>query len=151
MCFRSDVARGMIPGRGRRLRRATAAVECAVIIPFLALIALGMIEITRAVQVKDILTDAARSGARQAIRPAAANASVTADINNNLTNANIPTAYATITILVNGKAVDALTAVKGDQITVKVSVPVTNVGWITPIFFSQSSVESETVVMMRQG
>ena len=156
MYFRSDEAGRVTPRRSRRVcrassRRGAAAVEFAVIVPFLTLIALGMIEITRAVQVKDLLTDAARSGCRQAIRPATATAAVTAAINTSLTNANIPTSYATITLLVNGKAVDVLTAVQGDQITVKVAVPVNQVGWITPIFFSQSSVESESVFMMRQG
>jgi Flp pilus assembly protein TadG len=136
-------------GRGRR--RASAAVEFAVIVPFLTLLALGMIEVTRAIQVKDALTDAARSGCRQAIKPATASAAVQADINHNLTSAGIPNAYATITILVNGKTADALTAVKGDQVTVKVTVPVTKVGWLTPIFFSGQSVESEIVIMMRQG
>jgi len=142
---------GMTRGRGQYRRRASAAVEFAVIAPFLALLALGIVEVTRAIQVKNALTDAARSGCRLAIRPATASAAVQADINNNLTDAGIPSASVTITILVNGSPADALTAVQGDQVTVKVAVPVSQVGWITPMFFSQQSVESQTVIMMRQG
>jgi Flp pilus assembly protein TadG len=132
-------------------RRGTAAVEFAVIASFLVLLAMGTIEVTRAVQVKDMLTDAVRSGCRLAIQPGTANAAVTANINQVLTNAGIPIADVTVTVQVNGVTADASTAIKGDRISVKISLPVADVGWVTPRFFTGTSVESETLVMKRQG
>jgi Flp pilus assembly protein TadG len=137
--------------RAETHRRGTAAVEFAILVPFLAVLAMGMIEVTRGVQVKDMLTDAVRSGCRLAIQPGTASATVQANINQVLTNAGIPTGDVTITIQVNGQTVDASTAVKGDTISVKIALPVDDVGWVTPVFFSGKSVESETLVMMRQG
>ncbi len=143
------------PGRtrvsGRGTRRGAAVVEFAVIAPFLVAVTMGMIEVTRAVQVKDILTDAARSGCRLAALPATSNSAVTANVNTILTAAGISPSLATITIRVNGKVADVITATQGDQVSVQVAVPVDQVGWVTPVFFSRQSVESETLVMMRQG
>jgi Flp pilus assembly protein TadG len=137
--------------RAGALRRGTAAVEFAVIVSFLVVVAMGMIEVTRAVQVKDVLTDAVRSGCRLAIQPGTANSDVQANINTILTNAGIPTKSVTTTIQVNGKTVDVSTANKGDKISVQIGLPVDSVGWVTPMFFTNQSVESELLVMMRQG
>ena len=137
--------------RRRPVRRGAAAVEFAILVPFLAVLAIGMIEVTRAVQVKEVLTDAVRSSCRLAIQPAATNAAVKANINQILTGAGITASYATITIQVNGKAVDVATAVQGDQISVRVGLPLAQVGYVTPMFFTTQNVESETLIMMRQG
>ena len=63
----------------------------------------------------------------------------------------IPTGDATITILVSGNVVDASTAQSGDAISVKVTVPFNDVTWAPLFFFTSSSLDSETLVMMRQG
>ncbi len=111
-----------------------------------------MVELGRAVQVRDMLTDAVRSGGRLAIQPGAASAAVEANINQLLANAGIPSGAATITIQVNGKSADVATAVKGDQISVRVGVPADTVGWlVNGWFFNNSMIESETLIMMRQG
>jgi Flp pilus assembly protein TadG len=132
-------------------RPGSAVVEFAVIAPFLATIALGMIEVTRAVQVKDVLTDAVRSGCRLAALPGSDNTAVTNNISTILNNAGIPPAYATITIQVNGKTADVKTAVQGDKVSVQLAVPINKVNWITPLFFTNQSVDTETLTMMRQG
>jgi Flp pilus assembly protein TadG len=132
-------------------RHGAAVVEFAVIAPFLTMIALGMIEVTRAIQVKDVLTDAVRSSCRLAILPGSDNAAVTSNINTLLNNAGIPPDYATITIQVNGQTADVKTAVQGDKVAVQLSVPLDKVSWITPLFFTDQSVDSETLTMMRQG
>ena len=46
---------------------------------------------------------------------------------------------------------DASTAQQGDQVSVKVAVPFNKVSWTPLFFFTNASVESETLVMMRQG
>jgi Flp pilus assembly protein TadG len=127
-------------------------VEFAVLAPLLALLTLGLCETGRAIMVKAALTEAARLGCRTAIRPAAANAAILSDVNKVLTDNNISTTAATVTILLNGQAVDAHTATMNDQISVRVSIPYGQVSWTASFWFIASQVlESETIVMLRQG
>ena len=53
-------------------------------------------------------------------------------------------------VLVNGVAGDLKTATQSDKITIRVSIPVSQIGWITPIFLPGQAIESESLVMMRQ-
>jgi len=46
---------------------------------------------------------------------------------------------------------DVKTAVGGDKISIEIAVPAAQVNWVLPMFLSNSSVESETLIMMRQG
>jgi Flp pilus assembly protein TadG len=131
-------------------RRAAAAVEFAIVLPFLAVLVTGSFELARGIMVRQILTDAARKACRNGTLPNRANSDMTQDVNDVLTDNSVPTSAATITILVNGQAVDAITALQGDSISVKVAVPFNKVTWTPLFFFSNSSVESETLVMMRQ-
>jgi len=138
-----------IPTRPRA-RRGTAAVEFAVIAPFLVAITLGMFEVTRALQVKNYLTDSARSGCRIAIQPGSTTQSVKDNINTVLANYGLDSSYATITVLVNSNNVDVSTAQRYDQISVKIALPLSKVNWVTPLFLSSTAVESELLVMMHQ-
>jgi Flp pilus assembly protein TadG len=131
-------------------RRAAAAVEMAALVPFLGIVVTGSIEVTRAIQVKNYLTDAARSGCRLAVLPSGTNAGVTSNINQVLTDHGLSTTAATMTIQVNGKTVDVSTAKQGDQVSVKVGMPISQISWITLSIFTSQSVESETQVMLRQ-
>jgi Flp pilus assembly protein TadG len=131
-------------------RLGGAVVEFAVIAPLLATIVLGTVEVTRAIQVKNVLTDTARSGCRIAIENGATSDSVKDNINTILTSNGIDTKLATTTILVNNKNVDVSTATKYDIISVKIALPIAGVNWVTPLFFANTAVESETLVMMRQ-
>ena len=101
--------------------------------------------------VRQVLTDAVRKGCRNGALPGHTNSNITQDVNDVLSDNAIPTADATITILVNGAAVDASTAQQYQQISVKASVPFNKVSWTPLFFFTNASVESETLVMMRQG
>ncbi len=132
-------------------RRGAAAVEFAAVAPFLFILAMGAFEVGRAIMVRQVVTDAARKACRIGTLPGKANSDVTADANDILTDNSIPTSAVTITILVNGQSVDVSTAQPGDQISVKVSVPYNEVSWTPLKFFNSSSVDSETLVMMRQG
>lgn len=134
----------------RLARRGAAAVEFAVIAPFLVAIMLGMIEVTRAIQVKNYLTDTARSGCRLAVKSGSTTQAVKDNINTVLTSNGLDSSYATISVLVNNKDVDLSTANQYDQISVKISLPISKVNWLTPLFFSSTVVESESLVMMHQ-
>jgi hypothetical protein len=80
------------------------------------------------------------------------NTAITNDVSDVLSENNIPTGGAAITIQVNNQAVDANTAKQNDKISVKVSIPVSQVSWTTTfLFLSSPTVESESVVMLRRG
>lgn len=137
--------------RTRKQRRGAAAVEFAVIAPFMIALAVGMMEVTRAVQVKNYLSDASRAACRLAAVPGSTTTSVQANAKQVLTNYGIDPSAATITIKVNDKAADPSTAVQNDKVSVQVSVPLSKVGWVSPYFISNTSIASETLSMLRQG
>lgn len=126
-----------------------ATVEFAVIATILVTLFLGTVEVTRAIQVKNYLTDTARSGARTAIQPGTTTATITSTINSILTADGLTATDATITVQVNGVTADASTAVRGDKISVRISIPYNKVNWVTPYFIPSTSVESESLAMMR--
>jgi Flp pilus assembly protein TadG len=131
-------------------RKATATVEFAIIAPILAALMLGMIEVTRAIQVKEFLTDTARSGARLGAQPGTSNASIQSNVDAILASNGIKTSDATITVSVNGSTSnDAKNAIRGDRITVTIQVPISKVNWVSPLFFPTTSVTSESVHMVR--
>ena len=122
---------------GTRSGGAVAAVEFAVVAPFLFLLATGAFEVGRGIMVRQMLTDAARKACRTGAFPGKANSDITSDVNDILTDNSVPTSAATITILVNGTSVDASTAQQGDQVSVKVAVPFNKVTLDSPLFLHQ--------------
>ena len=112
---------------------------------------MGAFEVGRAIIVHQVMNDAARKGCRIGTLPSKANADITSDVNDILTDNSIPTSAATITILVNGQAADAGAAQPGDRISVRVAVPYSKVTWTPLFFFNSASIDSDTLVMMRQG
>jgi Flp pilus assembly protein TadG len=138
--------------RPSRTRRAISAVECAFLVPLLALFIIGIAEVARAILVTQVLNDAVRQGCRTGIQPGRSTADITTDVNTVLSDNNIPNSpTATITVLVNGASADASTAVRGDQISVQVSIPFSQVSWGIICYFSSGATLSSTLVMMRQG
>jgi hypothetical protein len=116
------------------------------------LLVYGMIELTRGMMIKEVLSDAARKGCNTGIKPGKTNTDITTDVNNILNDNSIPTASATITILVRDQPYDSNNPPKAmDKVSVQVSVPVSAVFWGGTILLTGQTIESETVVMMRQG
>jgi Flp pilus assembly protein TadG len=142
----------MIPfgRRSPRRRRGAAAVEFAVLAPVLGIIIVGMVEMSRAMMAKMILNDAARKACRTGIQATGSNATISSEVTNILSDNNISTSSATVTVQVNGVTANANTAKQNDRVSVKVAVPYTQFAWTQPLFLSSTTVESETVVMMRQ-
>jgi len=130
-------------------RRGIAAVEFAILAPFLVYLTLGTLEISRGIMVTQALNDAARRGCRTGIQGGTSTATIQADAQAAIKEVPIAAA-TTVTVLVNANSVDASTAVHGDAITVQVSVPFSAVSWTTSIFLSGDTLVSEKVVMMRQ-
>jgi Flp pilus assembly protein TadG len=156
--------------KGRPPRSATAVVEFALIAPFFALLLLGMFELSRALLVKEILSNAARKAARTAILPGAgwndvAAASAGSELYNIMVTDNgfqwnnvTPTIVVTdpsgnVTTLTTGDPNNVLqNATWGSTISVKVAIPASATTWGPGALFVRTTmIESEFVVMMRQG
>ncbi len=125
----------------RRKRTGAAAVEFAVIAPIFFLMVLGMIEIGRAVMVQQIITNASREGARQAVLDGATATDVQTYVNDYLTDASTPTATVTFP---QGNPENAGF---GTSVEVRVSIPFSQVTWLpTPMYLGGENLEASTVM-----
>jgi Flp pilus assembly protein TadG len=140
---------GVNRSTSRNKRQGAAAVEFAVVAPLLFLVIVGAIEFGRAMMSLELLSNAARQGARTGVLASSSNSTITSAVNTSLANAGITGANSP-TIKVNGQSVDASTAVTGDQITVTVSVPASNITWLPVSWFLSGKTLSQTVVMRRE-
>jgi Flp pilus assembly protein TadG len=149
-----------------------AAVEFAVASQVLWVLIVGMCELSRALMVQEILTDAARKASRTAILPGAswndvANGAAGSDVYDIMVTDNGFTwSDVTVTIVVTDPSgnTTTLTSTSGDpnnvlqnatwgsSIAVKVGIPASKTTWGPGMLFVPSTeVELEYVVMMRQG
>jgi Flp pilus assembly protein TadG len=141
-------------------RSAAAAVEFAILAPVLATLMLGMFELSRGVQARQILTGAARKGCRTGILHLFGNSDITNDVTNvmqdngfSTTQFNPPSIGSiniTVTDPYGNTLPDALTAPPGSTVSVQVVIPATSVNWVSFKFLTKSMVESDLVVMMKQ-
>jgi Flp pilus assembly protein TadG len=145
----------------RLWRRAAATVEFALIAPFLGMILMGMFELGRAMMVKTILSDAARKACRTGIQRDKGNSDITADAVNVMQDNGFgsslfsPGSIGSVNIVVtdpNGNTLaESLDAPSGSVVSVQVCIPVSSTAWVAPFYLgSGSTLESETVVMMKQ-
>lgn len=144
----------------QKKRRGAAVAEFAFIAPILAICLMGMIELCRGIMVKVTLSDAARKGCRTGIQRDKANADIITDCTNIMRDNNFnsskfnPNSIGSITITVtdpSGNSLsDVLDAPSGTKVSVQVSIPVASTTWVPSFFLTQGSLESETVVMMKQ-
>ncbi len=89
--------------RIRQNERGTALLEAAMTLPILLLIAVGIFEFGRAYQTWQVLTNAAREGARVSILPNATSGSVEARVRSYMQSGQLPAA-ATAPVAVNRSA-----------------------------------------------
>lgn len=89
--------------RIRKNERGTALLEAAMTLPILLLIAVGIFEFGRAYQTWQVLTNAAREGARVSILPNATSGSVEARVRSYMQSGQLP-GYATAPVGVNRSA-----------------------------------------------
>jgi Flp pilus assembly protein TadG len=132
-------------------RRGTAAVELAITAPLLVGLLVGLLEVGRMVQVNEIVSNAAREGARQASTGTATYANVQTTVANYLTNAGITNQAGLVVSVADvsqgggGPQFNPSTAVYLDQLQVTVTLPYTNVQ-LAPFPVSGNPVISATVV-----
>ncbi len=117
--------------------------------PFLTTAFLGIFEIGRALLVTEALSNAAQRASRTASLPGKSNSDVNQDVADCLAQAGI-NGYST-TVLINDAPGDVKNAKRNDKISVQVSVPVAQIFWVSTYFVKINQIESETVVMLRQG
>jgi Flp pilus assembly protein TadG len=123
----------------------------AVVAPLLFALILGAIEFGRAVMVTNVLTAACREGARAGVVPRSDNTEVLAAVNSMLTGSGIDASKATKEIRVNGTVADVSTAVGGDQVSVRVTIPYGDVTWLpTTLFISKTSTVGGQAVMRHE-
>jgi Flp pilus assembly protein TadG len=115
-------------------RRGAATVELALILPLLFTVVLGILEFGRAMMVMNLVTNAAREGARMAVLEGSTNTDVQNAIKTMLNKSTgVATSNVTTTITVAAAAGNAdagnqvANAHMRDLITVKVSVPYNSV------------------------
>ena len=129
----------------RRNRRAAAAVEFALVAPVFFLLVLGMIEYGRMVMVQQVITNASREGARQAVLDGATTAEVQTVVNNYLASGSIT--GATVTVTPNPPT----NAEFGDPVTVSVSIPFSQVSWLPSPMYLGGKTLIATTVMRRES
>ncbi len=125
-------------------RRGVAAVEFAVTAPLLFLLVFGMIEVGRGLMVQQLLSNAARDGARSAILSGATAENVEASVIEYLGSSSISGASVTVT------PNPVTLAQGGDPVTVAVRVPFTAVSWLPAPRYLDGAMLSASVTMRRE-
>ena len=124
-------------GDGSGKRRGAALVEMAMVLPVFVTIILGVIEFGRAMMVGQLVTNAAREGARLATLNGTTNQMVQSEVTSSLA-ATVGTSTGNISVTIsnaNPSSGNTLTnAVTDDLITVNVSIPFTSISYLTPAY-----------------
>lgn len=128
------------------VRRAAAALELAIVTPLFLILLFGLWEIGRAVDVQQVINNAAREGGRQASTAKYTEEEIAGVVLDYLTNAGLPTRDAsdnpnvsvTIEVLDTNGNVVALPLRGAAQMThvrIRVSYPYANVRWAVSSMF----------------
>ncbi|MBI2835977.1 MAG: pilus assembly protein [Acidobacteria bacterium] len=140
----------------RRLRseRGTALVEAAVTVPILLLIAVGVFEFGRAFQTWEVLTNAAREGARLSVLPNSTNSAVDAVVRNYMQTGQLAgyssasvSVNRSATLTVNGQPLSASQVTVGYPYTFMVLQPVARL--ITPSSTTGQGITITATAIMR--
>jgi Flp pilus assembly protein TadG len=121
-----------------------AAVEFAIVAPLFFMLVFGCIEFGRALIVQQILTNASRVGARQAITLNATESDVIATATGYAAGTAVPGVSVTVTP-------SPATAAAGDMVSVTVAVPFSNVSWIPAPWFMGGTSLDATSIMRKEG
>lgn len=127
----------------RRPRAGATVVETALTLPLFILMGVGILEFGRGFMVQQMVTNAAREGARNAILAGANETDVTSKVKDYLATGSINPAVVHVSITPS-----TLQGVKsGTQVKVRVRVQYTDVTWMpAPWFLGRTQLSSETVM-----
>jgi Flp pilus assembly protein TadG len=125
--------------RSTATRSGAAAVELALLMPLVAFLLLGVWEVGRMLNISQILSNAAREGARQASTGQNTASQVQTAVLNYLQDAGIPTANVNVTVSdLTSAGTDPANAGQLDQLQVTVTIPFADVRWIALNFIAGS-------------
>lgn len=147
MMSQTNMARSFVCGRRMRRRegiRGAAAVEFAIIAPVFFLLVIGFIELGRGLMVQQVLTNASRVGAREAISLHTSATEVKNIAREYAEGVSVPGTLVTVTP--DPADVDA-----GDEITVTVSISYANISWVPAPWFMSNTILSANSVMRKEG
>jgi Flp pilus assembly protein TadG len=108
--------------RRARHERGAALLEMALTLPLLLLVCVGILEFGRAYQTWQVLTNAAREGARVAVLPGTTQSDVTARVRQYMTSGQLPNA-ATATVAIDGSQTVSIGAGTASASQVTVTYP----------------------------
>lgn len=135
-------------------RRGVAAVELAITLPFLLVLLIGIWEVGRMIEVKQVIGNAAREGGRMASRGTLTNAEVLAGVRQYLQNAGLNTANVTCTVVKLDSAGASVpvemndpSVIQLDKIRVSVTIPFRDVRWLALNYFMPESSTITSTVM----
>jgi Flp pilus assembly protein TadG len=130
----------------RRKRRGAAVVEFAVVAPVFFLMIFGMIECGQAIMVQQVLTNAAREGARVAVLDSQTPTHdlVVSKVTTYLQSSGIT--GTTVAISPN----EPTSATYGQPVTVTVTVPFNNISWMPSPWFMKTKTLTGRSVMRRE-
>ncbi|WP_425617433.1 TadE/TadG family type IV pilus assembly protein [Anatilimnocola sp. NA78] len=127
----------------RKQRRGAAAVEFAVVAPVFFLLVFGMIEYGRMVMVQQIVTNAAREGARVAVLDGSTTTAVQTAARNAMASGSITITADKVTVSPNPPS----NAKFGDPVSVTVTVPFNQVSWLpSPMYLGGKSMTATTTM-----
>ena len=116
-------------------------VEFAIVAPLFFLLVFAMVEYGRMVMVSQIITNASREGARQAVLDGATNADVENAVDDFLTGSSITGAT------VETVPADISTAGYGEAVTVSVFINFDQVSWLpSPMYLGGQQMRASTVM-----
>ena len=125
-------------------RRGAAAVEFAIVAPVFFMVVLGIIEFGRMAMVQQVITNAAREGARIGVLDDTTTAQVDTKVQNYLTSAGINGATVTVT------PDPPSSAGFGQSVTVAVQIPFDSVSWLPNPFFIGGTMLNAQAIMRRE-
>jgi Flp pilus assembly protein TadG len=137
--------------RGAWRRSGTAAVELAVVAPVVVILLVGVLEVGRMVQMTQIISNAAREGARKASTGVNTYSDVQTTVANYLTRAGITNQTGLVINVYDvtqsnaGPQFDPSTAVYLDQLQISVSLPYSNVALAPLPGFSGAVISAQAV------
>ncbi len=126
-------------------RAGAAVVEFAIVGPLMIMLTMGMMEVGRAVMVKQVMVNASREGARMAILPSADSQTVIQQVQSQLAASSINGTTVTLTppSLANAPA--------GTPVTVAISVNASQVSWIPNPAFTLNRTITTATTMRRES
>ncbi len=134
-------------------RRGAAAVEMAIVLPIFFMVVMGIVEFGRAMMVGQLVTNAARFGARTSAVDGATNVSVTTAVQNFVsTSAGVAPTDVTVTIVVtpgvgNPNPANNLSIAQAKDIcNVSVKVPYNKVAYVAGRYLAGKDIKAQCVM-----